>query len=170
MITRGSIARRYRYLWIGEVAAIAAFLIFFWLVIPPAGHWSRWIVRTYALAIFLGILLQGVFWWRGRLRLLLMADSVKPTRGVRRYRRLRWLNWLLIAAFPLVVAIKGANSPGPFPDGDVWWGVGFIVGALLEQVNYYHFQLTYGYGLDFWYLRRNRRLRRGNIARYLDSF
>ncbi len=41
-------------------------------------------------------------------------------------------------------------------------------GAVLEQINYYYYQLMYDNPYDWNYLRRERRLRRGSVAKVLE--
>lgn len=148
--------------------ASGVFLLVFAYMVPLEESWWSWLLRAYGLAIFLCLLLQGAVWWRGRLRDLQARRPRPPAVRLLRFDRLRRINWLLIGAFPLLVAWRRSFAV-PIPAADMGWGIVLILGATLEQVNYFYYQLTYGYGLDFWYLRRHRRLRRGNIARYRDA-
>ena len=150
------------------MVAAGGFIVVFALFVPLEQSWRSWTLRAYGTAIFVAILVQGAVWWRGRLRDLQARLPRPDAAELRVFDRLRGINWILLAAFPLLVAWMRAIS-GPIPPADLGWGLALAFCAVIEQVNYYHHQLSYGYGLDFWYLRRNRRLRRGNIARYLDA-
>lgn len=165
---REALVRRYRYLWTGELVAAVGFLLLFVLTVPLDQSWRSWILRAYGITVFLAILAQGSCWWWGRLHDLRARRQRPRLATLRRFGRLRQINWGLIAAFPLVVWWM-SGSPGVISPGDLGWGTLLIVAAAIEQVNYFHYQLSYGYGLDVWYLRRHRRPRRGNIARYLDA-
>lgn len=168
MNAKQALVRRYRYLWTGELVAAAAFLLLFLIYVPLEQPWPSWILRVYGLAILLFLLGQGAFWWRGLL-LDIQAHRRNPTLATLRvFERLRRINWVAIAGFPLL-AVWRATASEPTSTADLGWGIALATAALIEQINYYHYQLSYGYGQDLWYLRRHRRLRRGNIARHLDA-
>jgi hypothetical protein len=130
------LAKRYRYLWTGEAASSILFtyvLLFFAL---RDGDWTRWILRSYSTAAVVFILVQGLFWWRAKLRLLKAGGREMPARTVARYRRLRTFNWLVVAAFPLAVLGKRLLI-GRLPlDWDLWLGLAILAFAVLEQINY----------------------------------
>jgi hypothetical protein len=165
--SRRALARRYRYLWRGELVAAGGFLLAFVVYVPLERPWPDWILRASGLFILLVLLVEGAFWWRGRLSDLEALRRQPSSSTLQAFRILRTANWLLIAIFPALVAWRMTWSRPP-PAADPRWGIALAVGALLEQVNYFHYQLSYGYGLDFWYLRRYRRLRRGHVSLHLS--
>jgi hypothetical protein len=130
--------------------------------------WSDWFGRGYAVAIVSCLLLQGVAWWRWKLRLLREGRRTMPLPVLAVYRRLRSLNWLLMGLFPAVLLLSRVLAGRPPPAADTWLGLLFLGGAVLEQVNYYYVQLMYDNPYDWAELRRHRRLRRGSIAIALD--
>lgn len=164
-----ALARRYRYLWMGETSSIVVFLLIYLVEAPPTGHWSGWIALTYGLGVCIGILLQGVAWWRYKLRLLRAGERQVHPRVAARFRRFKRVNWMLIGAFPLVLAAKATAADSFWASGDTWWGIVCITGALLEQVNYYYHQLMYDSRYDWAHLRAHRRLRQGSIAKALGA-
>lgn len=162
------LAGRYRYLWTGEATAAVLFTALLLYFAISDCRWSRWILRTYSVAVVVFILGQGVFWWRWKLRLLAQGRRTMPPHVVARYARLRWINWVLIAGFALAVVVKWLLI-GQLPaDRDLWYGLLILGGALLEQVNYYYYQLMYDSAYDWNHLRTHRRLRRGTVAKVLD--
>lgn len=166
---RADLARRYHFLWTGEAAAIILFSFLFVYYTRPGGHWSEWIVGTYGLAVCVAILVQGTVWWLYRLRLLRAGARGVQEPVANRFRRCKWLNWGLIGAFPLILVAKASVTGSIWSSSDTWWGFGFMAGALLEQVNYYYYQLMYDRRSDRARLRTERRLRRGPIGRYIAS-
>jgi|ADGO01.1.fsa_nt_gi hypothetical protein len=163
------LARRYRILWAGELFSAVMFPVLMLWFAARDGAWSEWLSRGYAVAIVSWILLQGVAWWRWKLRLLREGRRTMPPQVLAVYRRLRSLNWLLIALFPLVPLLTWALTGRVPPVADIVLGLLFLGGAVLEQINYYYVQLMYDNPYDWAYLRRHRRLRRGSIAKALDS-
>jgi len=49
-------------------------------------------------------------------------------------------------------------------DADMQWTVGLLLGAVLEQINYYHYQLMYDTRTAFEHLWRQRRLRKAALG------
>jgi len=163
-----SLIRRYRSLWIGE--AVSASLFFLLLVTSAVrdGSYVNWIARVYGVAVCVWILLQAVLFWRWKLRLLVHERRMLPAPVVQRFRRFKRLNWMLIGAFPIIVLIEWLATGGYLNQIDVALGLLFVVGAVLEQINYYYYQLMYfDSRYDWRYLVQNRRLRKGSIARML---
>ena len=164
-----ALARRYRRLWTGEAVAIVVFLVLYLKSAPLGGSWPEWIARTYGLGVLIGILVQSIFWWRHKLLLLRANRRDMPPRIAARFRRLKWMNWSLIGAFPLVLMVKASAIGSIWSRGDTWWGIVCITGALLEQINYFHYQLMYDNPYDWEQLRTYRRLRRGTIGKALAA-
>jgi hypothetical protein len=160
------LARRYRYLWTGELFSAVMFPSLLLWFAARDGAWTNWVGRGYAVVVVSCILLQGVAWWRWKLRLLREGRRTMPLSVLAVYRRLRALNWLLIALFPVVLLLRWMLT-GRAPTADTWLGLLFLGGAALEQINYYYVQLMYDNPYDWAYLRRHRRLRRGSIAKAL---
>ncbi|MCB0077558.1 MAG: hypothetical protein KDD73_09025 [Anaerolineales bacterium] len=168
-MNRQKLAKRYRSLWLGETTSSLLFIALFLNYALADGDWRNWIVRGYSLAVVLLILLQGIVWWRWKLRVLKADQPTIPPNILRGFAGFRTVNWSLIALFPLVVAAKWAVTHELWPSTDLLIGSLVMVGALLEQINYYHYQLMYDNAYDWDYLRRNRRLRQGNIGKALSQ-
>lgn len=162
-----ALKRRYRSLWIGEATAIVVFVASFLVYALPDADWPNWIARTYSLMVIIVILVQGIVWWRWKLRILQAGERMMPLSVLRWFRRFRSVNWLLIALFPLVLWLKWQWTGLPLMNRDSWWGLLFLVGAILEQINYYYVQLMYDSAYDWNYLRTHRRLRPGSIGKSL---
>lgn len=161
------LAKRYRSLWTGEAASILLFVILFLYYAQTDGQWSNWIVRTYSLVVVILILIQGSVWWIWKLRILQASQHTMPMAILRRFAWLKKANWFLICLFPLVFILKWLVTNSLWSTNDVWWGTLFMVGALLEQINYYYYQLMYDNRYDWAYLRQQRRLRPGSIGKAL---
>ncbi len=152
---------RLNYLWKGELAAVFYFPLAVWLLAFTFDKTPTLPTLTgYGLVAF--ILLQGVAYWR--LKLAAMQDATQiPRAKLRPFRYLQWLNWLLLLSWWGVVWLW-------LPlDGFQWLvGGGFWTLALLEQINYYYWQLMYDFSADFQALRKTKRLRRPSLWRQLN--
>jgi len=163
-VQRGLI-RRLRYLW--------TFELFDSLFLPALAVWlARFldqplgVTSIYAMALTACILLQGALYWWMRL------DGVKRQRRLVRSRFaafavLRGINWSLlgIGGVLLLLALLRIVPWASSMDGVVAFC--FWVLALLEQINYYCWQLMYDCPSDGDYLRRQKRLRRASLAAIL---
>jgi len=91
----------------------------------------------------------------------------------RRYHAL-WTGEALSALLFLTLLLWFANQDGtqltaqPLFSPDTWFGLLFLGGAVLEQIDDYYVRLMYDAAYDWAYLRQHQRLRRGTIARALD--
>ena len=163
-----ALAKRYRYLWTGEAVSATLFTV---LLVTSAvwdGSWVNWIARAYSVGIVVWILIQAVVFWRWKLSLLAQEERTLPALVVLRFRWFKHLNWILIGAFPLVVLVAWLLTGGRLRQADVGLGLLFLLGAIVEQINYYHYQLMYfDSRYDWRYLMQHKRLRIGGIAKML---
>lgn len=168
-MTQDALRKRYTYLWTGEATAACVFAMLLLWSAYRDGVWQHWLARGYSVGVVIVILLQGIVWWRWKLRLLDMHQRHMPAHVLHAFVRWRRINWLLIGLFPLVVVLATRFTQQPLVSRDTWLGLLFLVGAVLEQINYYYVQLMYDSAYDWSYLRTHRRLRRGTVAKALDG-
>lgn len=157
--------KRLRYLWTGElfaslflpaVAALEARLLD-----QPLGLLS---ISSAALVAWL--LWQGAVYWRLKLRAV-RSDSTVARRHLRWFAALKTVNWALIGVLPVLLAAQYLAGAGFRSILDGVAGLGFYILAVLEQVNYYHYQLMYDYPPDWRYLVGQRKLKRSSLSRAL---
>jgi hypothetical protein len=123
------------------------------------GDAVMWALRTPALALFSFILVQGTLYWHFKLRSL-EDHKPLPSYFASLFNTLKWCNNIGIAV--MVVAVVWAG--GAASSKDIGWAVLLIGGAVLEQINYYYFQLMYDTRAAFDFLRRNKRLRKAALG------
>lgn len=158
------LAKRYRSLWMGETTSILIFTGLFLRGVLSDPDWSRWIVRGYSLTVVNLILLQGVAWWLLKARWLKQGKGEEAGRALAFFGGCRRLNWVLIGLAVLVLVAKQQVTGTLWMSRDTWFGLLILCGAVLEQINYYYYQLMYDNRYDRDYLRTKGRLRIGNIA------
>lgn len=169
LMDKDALRRRYTYLWTGETLSSVLFVALLLWLASRDGVWQHWIARSYSLAVVVLILGQGIAWWRLKLRLLDRGQRQAPAPALASFRRWRRINWWLIGAYPLVVVAGALLTGRPLLSFDSWIGLAILSGALLEQINYYYWQLMYDSPYDWAFLRAHRRLRRGSIGKALDG-
>ncbi|CAM3598201.1 hypothetical protein NOGI109294_04620 [Nocardiopsis gilva] len=81
------------------------------------------------------------------------------------FRHLRTANVVLLAGGATVI---GAGFAAGDPWTHVWPGAGLWTFAVLEQINYFHIQLSHDNRADITRLLRTRRLPRPHLARDLE--
>jgi hypothetical protein len=155
---RERLVRRLRYLWTFEL--LNAVVIFPGLILTLWQSFQIGGFTVYTTAVVCGLLLVGAaFWYR------MYCDVLRRTRTLARFGLLfRVLNSLfgaLVLSIPVVLLIWMDTMHRD--DRLVGGGMGVL--ALLEYLNYFHVQPSYDNRADVRHLLRQRRLKRGIIAR-----
>jgi hypothetical protein len=125
------------------------------------------LVTIYGAGLAAWLLWQGVAYWRAKLRAV-ETDSEVDSRLLHRLRVLKTVNWVLIGALPVLVGIEALSGDVFRSVWDAVAGLGLYTLAVLEQVNYYYYQLMYDYGPDRRWLVEQKRLKRSSLSRALD--
>lgn len=123
-----------------------------------------WELRGAALALISYILLQGALYWHLKLHTVLRRQSF-PAYFQPLFRFFQYSNLVAIIAVTVLAATMRGNSAST---ADLAWTMGLLGFAVLEQINYYHFQLMYDTRAAFAYLRRNGRLRKAALRLDLE--
>ncbi|MCU6497595.1 hypothetical protein LPN04_07315 [Rugamonas sp. A1-17] len=148
---------RLRYLRSREALAavvLPAVIIWKWW---DNGGGIAWGMRIAALSILVYILVQGTLYWHLKLRAITGAAAF-PAWFYRLFRGFKWSNFIAIVC---MFAVLGHGS---FSEADMQWAIGLLLGAVLEQINYYHYQLMYDTRAAFDHLRRHGRLRKAALG------
>ncbi|MFP7722809.1 hypothetical protein [Lysobacter sp. A3-1-A15] len=149
-----------KYLGTSEavIAAVAlAVLPAYWM---SAGAEVAWSVRLPPLLLVCYILVQGALYWALKYRQYARGVALPLwLAGLFRFFRLSNVIALAVAAVALVFTFqRGAAAT------DLAWGAGLWAFAMLEHINYYHWQLMYDTRGALRRLRQTRRLRRPMLA------
>jgi hypothetical protein len=155
-------ALKKRLTYLRDREALAAFLLPAVIVYKwqDAGGQVSWGIRLGALFLLSYILLQGTWYWHLKLR---VVGNGKPLPAY--FHRLFYAFWWsnLAGMGALLAALLGAGALS-LSSSDIKWCAGLLAGALLEHINYYHYQLMYDTRAAFDFLRRNRRLRKAALG------
>lgn len=154
-----TLSTRLKYLRSRELLAavlLPAVIVWRWL---DRGGDIAWGVRIGALALLAYILVQGTLYWHLKLQTLGSQQRL-PSWFRPLFRAFAYSNLLAMAA--ILTALWMGRSAAS--NADIGWTLGLLAGALLEHINYYHYQLMYDTRASFGHLLRNRRLRKAALA------
>lgn len=137
------------------------------VVLPTIISWKwwakgsdvAWSMRIAALSLLVWILMQGTLYWHLKLRSIERQVALPPYFS-QMFRGFKWSN--LIAMCCIAVALFLEHDF--LSQADMRWSIGLLVGAILEQINYYHYQLMYDTRASIHHLRRHRRLRKAALG------
>jgi hypothetical protein len=148
---------RFSYLRRGEaLAAVALPIVFVWKWMGSATP-VAWDLRGAALAMVCFILLQGTLYWHLKMKSVEQRKPL-PAYFSTLFRSFQVINMVAIAA--MLVALFRASVTRD----DMEWTGWMLALVILEQINYYHYQLMYDTRAALAYLGRNRRLRKAALA------
>jgi energy-converting hydrogenase Eha subunit A len=155
-----TLSTRLRYLRSREaLAAILLPAVIVWRWSDRGGD-IAWGLRIAALALLVYILVQGTLYWHLKLRSL---EDQKPLPSYFHvvFRIFKLSNLIAIGAILLVLLLIGRNAVS---EADIGWTAGLLAGAVLEHINYFHYQLMYDTRASFGHLLRNGRLRKAALG------
>jgi hypothetical protein len=157
MHRKDHIIKRLRYLWRWELFDsffFPALVIVLTITLDkPVGLFT---IASAGLVTWL--LWQGAAYWWLKLRAVQSNAEIAP-QHLRRFATLQNVNWALIGLVPVVLAILGIRGGFFRSSLDVVAGLGLYTLAVLEQINYYHYQLMYDCASDVRYLVAHKRLK-----------
>lgn len=165
---RDRLIKRLRYLWTGELFA-SFFLPAMALLIAHMLQRSMRLFAVYSIGLVTWILWQGAAYWWLKLQAV-KTDSDIEDKHLHWFAVLKGINWVLIGVLPVLLVIKGRAGTVFSSKLDLTAGLAFYILAVLEQVNYYHYQLMYDYRSDWRFLVQERRLKRSSLDRALERF
>ena len=152
-----AIRARMTYLRNGEGFAALALPIVFSMVWETSDDPVAWGMRSAAMATVVHILLQGMLYWQLKLQSTVTRQTL-PAYFQPLYRFFKYSNVVAITGVATLMVLSGSGS------ADLWWSCGLLAFAVLEHINYYHYQLMYDTRGAFDYVRRNGRLRRAALG------
>jgi len=145
------------YLRNGEGFAALALPIVFSIVWETSDDPVSWGMRGTAIAMVVYILLQGMLYWQLKLQSTITRQAL-PAYFQPLYRVFKCSNVVAMACVAAFIALADGGS------ADLWWSCGLLGFAVLEHINYYHYQLMYDTRGAFDYVRRNGRLRKAALG------
>ena len=159
--------KRFRYLWTWELfnGCFLLAVVFFCdhILQQPVRYFAY-----YSVAIVTLLFWQGAAYWFLKLRAVRGGSAISCS-YLQWFARLKWMNLILFMMLPLVLCFEVWES-GHFPTGfNLRAGCALYALAVLEKINYYHYQLMYDTRSDWRYLMKNRKLKKSILRRELEN-
>lgn len=154
---REKLIKRFRYLWTWELLnALVVFPFFLFAISQNIQIGISAILATMVTCIIL--IIGSAF------SFLKYQDLRHGTHNIGKYENIfRLLRWIIPIAIGLILIV---NLQLSFLEAEDWFiATLFYLMAILEYINYFHFQLMYDNKNDLGYLSKYLRLKQGLIAR-----
>ena len=160
---KGRIKQKLYSLASGELVALAVFWLNFFLFKKYLTTPQALISIAYPLLLVSLILLQGsLYWWVLIKRLRKPGFAIKQTGRI--YGLLRKLDLILLVLGILIILIEFSSWPVTLIAVAIW------LFALIEWINYFHWQLSYSLNpLVLLSKVANKKLRKSKIAKEIDK-
>ena len=160
---KGHIKQKLYSLASGELVALAVFWLNFFLFKKYLVRPQALISIAYPLLLVSLILLQGsLYWWILIKRLRKPNFAIKQTGRI--YGLLRQVDLILLALGMPIILIEFSSWPVSLIAVAIW------LFALIEWINYFHWQLSYSLNpLVFLSKVAKRKLRKSKIAKEIDK-
>ena len=121
-----------------------------------------WVLYSYSLLLVCQILAQGTFYWHLKLCTIRTSIGRLPSYFHSTFRLFKRINVVLISFYPLLFVYM--LSKGQSQAEEPVWATALWAFAILEHINYYHYQLMHDNANDIQYLMRYKKLRPAPIA------
>ena len=158
-----TLSRRLTYLRNAEAFCCLAMPAIFWIQCDRSVEPVNWMMRWSAMGMVSFVLLQGVLYWHLKGRALIGRQPL-PAYFQPLYRRFKYANVLLTVVVAAFIALGSAAATVE----DLWFSCVLLSFAILEHINYYHYQLMYDTRAAIDYVRRNGRLRKAALGLDLE--
>jgi hypothetical protein len=162
-MSRQNIIRRLRYLRNWEFINIFLLpaILYFTLMRQKTPNWQPFAFGMFVICI---ILAQGTFYWHLKLQSVYKNELVLPSYFERAFSLFKWVNVALLSIYPILMIANRITPLVHFQTS--FWSNALFLFALLEQVNYYHYQLSHDNLNDIRFLIKHKKFRRSPL--YVD--
>ena len=120
-----------------------------------------WQPYVYGMFVICSILAQGVFYWHLKLQVVRKKETALPVYFNRLFSLFKWTIVVLLSIYPVLV-ICGPITSFIIFRVSVWSNAIFLF-AILEYINYYHYQLSHDNLNDIRFLMKHKKLRRSPL-------
>ncbi len=154
------LSNRFNYLRAMEALAAIVLPIIFamdWRRSAIGVHWPLGIAALVSVSY---LLLQGSLYWQLKHRALSQSAPLPAYFGTL-FKVLKVSNHVLFGVVGLAFAIQIQTAGW---SAQLAWPLGIFLFAVLEHINYYHYQLMYDTSGSVRYVLRNRRLRKAALG------
>lgn len=160
-MSRQNIIRRLLYLRNWEFMNIFLLPAFLYFTLNRL-QTSNWPPFAFGMFVICVILAQGTFYWHLKLQSVYKNEPELPSYFGRTFSFFKWVNVILLSFYPVLMIGSRITSLIPFRIS--FWSNALFLFAILEHVNYYHYQLSHDNLNDIRFLIRHRKIRRSPLS------
>ncbi|MBU3209039.1 hypothetical protein [Clostridium algidicarnis] len=168
---RKKLLKRFSYLYTGELLSAVMFIILLFLFNKDFTRLQLYSLTSFWISFFLleFLLLQGSIYWYEKWKKLKKENTIVTSiQIVKNFKNLKKINVGVIIITMFIFTFDFLTTYSSLPLGSLIV-VGFIyIFAILEYINYFHFQLMYDNFSDIKYLLRSKKLKQSCISRDFD--
>jgi hypothetical protein len=156
-MSRQNIIRRVLYLRNLEFFNIFFLPICLYIAIKSreVQHWQPY---AYSMFMICVILAQGVFYWHLKLQTISKNELALPTYFRQIFSFFKWADVILLSMYPMLIFCNQITPLVNFKVS-IWSNLLFLF-AVLEYINYYHYQLSHDNMNDLRYLFKYGKIRK----------
>ncbi len=122
-------------------------------------HWQPYAYSMFMICVALA---QGVFYWHLKIQTIHKNGIALPSYFHQIFSFFKWTNVLLLSIYPMLVFCSQITSLVNF-QVSIWSNLLFLF-AVLEYINYYHYQLSHDNLNDIRYLIKYKKIRRSPLS------
>lgn len=169
---RKKLLKRFSYLYTGELMSVVMFIVVLFLLNKVYPQLRLYSLTSFWISFFLleFLLVQGGIYWYVKWKRLKKENTiVTPIQILKSFKILKKYNICLIIVTMFIFAIDFFKYYPSLPLGSLGIASFIYIFAVLEYINYFHFQLSYDNLSDIKYLLRSKRLKQSCLSRDFAS-
>lgn len=124
----------------------------------------NWQPFAYGMFVLCLILAQGTFYWHLKLQSVYKNTLDLPSYFKSMFSTFKWVNVALLSMYPIFMIGNCIVSFLPFQVS--FWSNALFAFVILEQINYYHYQLSHDNLNDIRFFIKHKKIRRAPL--YID--
>ena len=122
-------------------------------------HWQAYV---FSMFVICAILAQGVYYWHLKLQTINKNSSALPAYFYKIFSFFKWADVILLSLYLLLVFLSRITTRVDF-HVSIWSNLLFLF-AILEYINYYHYQLSHDNLNDIRYLLKYKKIRKSPLS------
>jgi len=135
--------------------------LYFTLTLLKVQNWQAYAFSMFVICV---VLAQGVFYWHLKLQTIYKNKIALPSYFHQIFSVFKWANVVLLSIYPVLIIGSKITALINFRVS-IWSNTIFLF-AIIEYINYYHYQLSHDNLNDIRYLMKHKKIRRAPL--YVD--
>ena len=123
---------------------------------------QNWQPFAFGMFVVCFILAQGVFYWHRKLQIVSKREPALPSYFKPLFSLFSRIDVVLLSIYPVLAIYNRTTSSADFRVS--FWSNALFLFAVLEYLNYYHYQLSHDSWNDIRYLMKFKKIRRSPLS------